>query len=342
MVTWKVLSTEDAQANWDRWILEFKDAHIKQSWAWAKLKSPAWQVLPTALLNGSTPMAMALVLLRRAPLGAATIAWINGGPIFRKGHAEHHDRDFLSKYLAGLKTHLARQGRAVLRMNLGIPTELETQLVLRQAGFARPLVPLDTGLTYVVDLGKSIEELRDNLERNWRNQLRQAEKINPEIIFGREQALLERYLPLHDNLIGRKRLQKERLKLAELQRMASELGENIIFMIVSGEGQDGCGGALWTFAGKASFALSSANAYGLSRHLPNFMYWRALCRLKEASLHEFDLTGIDPLRNWGVFNFKRGLKARPVELLGEWEWSSSPWARRAFNLALWLRQDGLP
>jgi hypothetical protein len=184
----------------------------------------------------------------------------------------------------------------------------------------------------------TLEELHARLERNWRNQLRLAEKTAPVITFGADRALLERYLPLHNDLVSRKKLTDQKLSLGELEAMTRELGPRIVFMVVSSEGRDGCGGALWRYEDKAYFALSSANDWGLKRHLPNFMYWRAIAYLKEAGAAEFDLTGIDPRANWGVFNFKRGLKARPVELMGEWEWSPSDWARRAFNLALWSAQ----
>lgn len=335
MVTWQSIPLHDAARNWDAWLSSFKDRHIKQTWAWNNLKKGSWQIVPTALFNGSAPMALGLCRLRRAPLGAATAVWLNGGPVFTKDRPRDMNLSYLGKYLDGLKEHFSRERRLVLRLNPGIRADVETQLVLRQAGFERPANPLDTGLTYVVDLTQSLEELHGRLERNWRNQLRCAEKAAPAIAFGRERALLERYLPLHNELVRRKKLDGQKLSLSDLEAMTRELGSGIVFMLVSSEGKDGCGGALWRFEDKAYFALSSADDFGLKRHLPNFMYWKAIEHLKEGGAKEFDLTGIDPKANWGVFNFKRGLKAQPVELMGEWEWSPSDWARRAFNLALW-------
>jgi lipid II:glycine glycyltransferase (peptidoglycan interpeptide bridge formation enzyme) len=219
--------------------------------------------------------------------------------------------------------------------------DVGVQLVLRQAGFERPLMPLGTGLTYIVDLEKSLPELRENLEKNWRHQLVTAEKAGPEFSIGRDRSLLERYLPLHNELCIRKGLPGQRLTLAALEEMVEKLGDQIIFIIVSAQGRDGCGGAVWTFGDRSCFALSSANDFGLKLHLPNAFFWRAISHAKEKGSRQLDLAGIDPKDNWGVFNFKRGLKAKPVESLGEWEWSASPWLRRAFNGALWLKQDSL-
>lgn len=218
---------------------------------------------------------------------------------------------------------------------------MEAQLLLRQEGFTRPIFALGTSLTYLVDLKKSLEQLRANLERNWRNQLNSAEKTAPVFIYGRDRALLERYLLIHNEMCELKGLPRQKLNLGQLQAMADQLGDHVVFFVGTAENQDGCGGALWRFGTKGYFAFSAANAWGRKRYLPNAMYWNAISHLKEAGLETFDVTGIDPKDGWGVYNFKRGLNAQPVEYLGEWDWAASPWTRRVFNLALWAFQDRL-
>lgn len=341
-VRFRVVPDEQAVKDWDAWLSAFKDRHIKQGWTWGRLKRSSWKALPTVLFNGPTPMAMSLVLLRQAPLGAGTLAWVNGGPAFQKPRPRAQDMAYLKDYLKGLQDHLKNYPRPVLRLSLQIPMDLEAQVVLRQAGFVRPLMPLTTSLTYVVDLTKSLDELRAGLERNWRHQLKQAEKAAPEIATGRERALLERYLPLNDALVEQKGLHAQKMRLEELEETARNLGENITFFIVSAKGRDGCGGALWTLGDKAWFALSAANEWGLKHNLPNAMFWHAISSSKSSGAASLDLAGVDPRNGWGVLNFKRGLNATLVETLGEWDWSPSDWTRRAFNLALWGLRDSLP
>lgn len=329
-------------AGWDAWLSRFSDASIKQTSAWARLKEGAWRPAAVAAMNGNAPLALALGLSRRAPLGAATVLWFNGGPVYRQpNRPEAMNLASLGKVLAEIKKAAEGLPRPVVRVNAYETSTVEAQLVMRQAGFLRPLVPLSTGLTYVVDLTKSLDELRENLERNWRNQLKQAEKSAPKFELGTDDALLARYAPLHEELRRRKKLKGQALTLSDLKRMRDILGALITFFMVSLDGKDACGGALWIHGKRGYFALSAANAVGLEHYLPNFMYWKAIEHLKAAGCEEFDLTGIDPRANWGVFNFKRGLNARPVEQLGEWEWSPSDWTRRAFNLALWLNRERL-
>lgn len=338
---WRVVPDEEAARLWDRWLADFLEPHIRQSHVWALHKKGGWQPLFTALFSGSVPTAMGLCLVKKAPLGAATVVWINGGPLFRKARPRGQDLAALEGYLKGLKEHVSTLPAAVLRLNAEIPMDVEAQLILRQAGFLRPLMPLGTGLTYVMDLGKSLEDIREDLERKWRNQLKRSDEAALKIDTGRDRALLERYLPLHNALCERKRLAALKLSPAQLEKMARDLGEHITFFVLSCEGRDGCGGALWTFGGTGWCAMSSADDWGLKRNLPNAMYWHMLKLLKESGAARFDLAGIDPRSNWGVYNFKRGLNLPPVEVLGEWEWSASDWRRRFFNAALWLRRDKL-
>jgi hypothetical protein len=341
MVTWRELTAEQADRDWDAWLGRFKDAHIRQTRAWARLKSRSWTPVHLAVLNGEAPVALALCLVRPVAKGLATVCWVNGGPVFEQDRPEGQNAAAFGKMLEAIKERFSKTRGAIVRLNLAHPNTVQEQLLLRQAGFVKPLHPLDTGLTYVVDLSRDLADLRAGLERNWRNQLRQAEEAKPEFSVGQDPKLLERYLVLHNALCERKGLRGQRLSLEDLRSMTRELGERIVFFVGAAEGRDGCGGALWRLGDKAWFGLSAANDWGLERNLPNAFYWRAIEHLKAAGARSFDLTGIDPKANWGVYNFKRGLKAPLVESVGEWEWSGSPWLRRAFNLGLWLRRDSL-
>ena len=51
------------------------------------------------------------------------------------------------------------------------------------------------------------------------------------------------------------------------------------------------------------------------------------------------LGGIDPVHNRGVYEFKRQTGAREVELLGQWDWASSPLVRWLGNQV--IRQKGV-
>ena len=52
---------------------------------------------------------------------------------------------------------------------------------------------------------------------------------------------------------------------------------------------------------------------------------------KSQGIEEIDLGGIDPQKNPGVYNFKKGTGATPIEYLGEWEWATKNVLRWATN-----------
>lgn len=340
-IRWDVLTSEAAARDWDGFVTSFDDRHIRQTLAWGRLKSGSWTPVHAAVLNGPTPLAAALILERRLPLGAGSLFWINGGPLYQKRHARGQDLSALHDLLENLKDHARSRGRAIIRLNFDVAMDLDAQLVVRAAGFSRPLSPLGTGLTYRADLTKPLEEIRAGFEKNWRNQLNRAEKAGALVEFGRTPELLRRYQPLHDALCVRKGLHGQRLSVGDLERMADILGDSIFFFIVSAAGADGCGGAVWVHGDRAWFALSAADEHGLRLNLPNAMFWEVMKRLKGMGVGMFDITGIDPAENPGVYNFKRGLGLPPVETLGEWQWATSPWLSRAFDAALYARRDSL-
>jgi lipid II:glycine glycyltransferase (peptidoglycan interpeptide bridge formation enzyme) len=48
----------------------------------------------------------------------------------------------------------------------------------------------------------------------------------------------------------------------------------------------------------------------------------------------YDLGGIDPIKNKGVYNFKRGTNAADVEYLGEWDLCKPALLRTTINLLI--------
>lgn len=343
---WQVLSLEEARRSWDHWLEGFEDCHVRQSLAWGEQKRGSWEPLYTALFEGKAPApsALALCLLRRAPLSAGILGWVNGGPVFQKKTRDPgQDLGALRAFLNGLTEHLTKTfPNPVLRINPGAPRRPALVLELSEAGFARAVKPLSTGWTYVLDLEPDAERLRDNLDRKWRNQLKTAEKTHPLFVVGRSRDILSRYQKLHEALCRRKNLPALRQSLESLLDMTEKLGERVVFLVGSVGNRDGAGLSLLLFGRKAWLFLSAADEWGQKHCLPNALYWRALSILKDSGVRCFDLSGVDPRDNWGVYHFKKGLNAEPMEWLGEWDWSPSPWLRRGFNMALWLVRDRLP
>lgn len=335
----RVIPDEDARRDWDAWLSVFADRGVRQSRAWAEHKRGSWKPIHTALFRGREPAALALVLERRAPLGLARAAWANAGPVYRRG-APEEDREALAALLRGLTS--LQSPRTALRVAPRAPWNEADVEVLAKSGFAPARSPLDSGLTSVLPLQGSLEDLRAGLDRKWRNQLKKAETFSPRFDFGRDRALLERYLRLHTELCLRKGLRAQRLSLPALEKAARDFGPALTFAVGGVDGRDGCGASWWVHAGKATLWLSAADAHGLSKNMPNALYWAIVSRLRAEGVESFDLSGLDPIHNPGVTHFKLGLGGGTLRTLGEWDWARAALTRCAFDLALGAWRGRMP
>ena len=54
-------------------------------------------------------------------------------------------------------------------------------------------------------------------------------------------------------------------------------------------------------------------------------------------VRRYDLHGVDPESNPGVYNFKKGTGVVPFEYVGEWEFATSRWMRSLANLLVRYR-----
>jgi lipid II:glycine glycyltransferase (peptidoglycan interpeptide bridge formation enzyme) len=330
----RAVDEREAAASWDAWLSGFEARGIRQSRAWGLHKVGGWTPARFALFEDGSPAAMALVLIRRAPLGAATLAWANAGPVFR-------DASALADFLKGLTAHFSAVPRSVVRVAPRVAAEPALAKALEDAGFTPARSPLDSGRTVVLDLRKSLEELRAGLDRKWRNQLKKAEAASPIFEFGSGQPLLERFLRLHAQTRERKKL-KDGVDLAALQGAARDFGPALTFAVGSAGGRDGCAIAWWNFRGRATLWLAAAGPEGMAACLPNAAYWAAIARLKSEGAESFDLSGIDAKLNPGVTHFKLGTGGAELVTPGEWDWSAHPLPRAAFNALLGAVRSRLP
>ncbi len=329
-----VVAEHEAASKWDGWLATFKDRAIRQSRAWGRHKTGGWTPLYTAFFVNGEPAAMALLLTRRAPLGAATLAWANAGPVFR-------DLPSLNSFLGGLTAHFRDVPRAVLRVAPRVASASALEAALRDAGFSPARSPLDSGRTVVVDLRRDVEVMRASLDKKWRNQLKKAEASSPFFEFGRSRDLLDRVLRLHDDTRRRKKL-KDEIDLPALERAVRDFGAALTFSIGSVGGEDGCAMSWWNFSGRATLWLSATNEHGMSLCLPNAAYWEAMVRLRDEGAESFDLSGIDAKLNPGVTHFKLGAGGTEVVTPGEWDWSAARLPKAAFNALLGVVRGRMP
>lgn len=327
MVNWN--RYEGTADGWDK-QLEALEGGFYQSYGWGEVRRVAgWQpVRLLAVSDGQVVAAASVLSQRRAGI---PVCWIPGGPV---GPAVHFD--------AGFRRALGRLlGSRILycRMSVLREAQPEERERLARAGWTRPTVTMSTGLTMLCSLAGEEPERLKRTSSNWRHNLKRS---------GHHGLRIERWdqpdpaelTALYREMEGLKSLPVQHSD-AELKAMLLELGERLVmFRCLDAEGKLLAVRAAGVFGETAWDLLAAAGASARKVYASHATLWALLDHCSRRGLVHYDLSGVDPIHNKGVYDFKQGTGARLVECLGEWEWASLPGMCRAFNWVLKRRAGG--
>jgi lipid II:glycine glycyltransferase (peptidoglycan interpeptide bridge formation enzyme) len=85
---------------------------------------------------------------------------------------------------------------------------------------------------------------------------------------------------------------------------------------------------------RACCVLSATSEAGRGLNSSYGVFWSLFQHCQRIGVKSLDLAGIDPIRNHGVYRFKRATGAAPIEYLGEWDWATHPRMRWFGNWAI--------
>jgi hypothetical protein len=307
-------SSFDGAANdWDD-ALASLGGDIYQSHAWGEYRgATGWRVLRAISTDeGHDIVAMAQILVRRR-LGA-TIIWIPGAAA---GDCR--------RWAVSLPRFLRRRLGSATYCRVNILSERlpNVENTLTAGGWSRPGVRLGTGLSLELDLRPSMQERLKLASVNWRHNLRRSGKYGLTIEpwpqpDARQMAAIYRGMEDYKGL-GQQHSE------ADLQAMIDNLGERLlVFRCLDSEGDLLAFRAAAVFGGRGWDLLASATGPARKVYASHAVLWALLEACQKQGAHTYDLGGVDPLSNKGVFDFKRGTGARTIEYMGEWEWASVP------------------
>ena len=330
MFTWKLLTDEAASRIWDKNLKRFADCSPFQSYAFGEYQRYlGWQPCHWAATNeeGETT-AMCLGLVRRYPLGFG-IVWCPGGPV---GDVQSWDEGLRDTILqtSGLK-------RLYLRFRCDQERHVADALFLDHRGWSRSISPMTSSFSMELDLALGEDELFNRLHRPWRRNLRLARQndlkielcTNPDI---------DELSRVFAEMEARKHLPRQ-FSPEKLDNLFKHAASNLIFYRC----EDASGnlicfrGALVT-GSRACDYLAATTEKGRELRASYAVLWQMLRQCGEKGVMTYDLGGIDPWANPGVYTFKKNTGAREVESLGEWDWATSSALRFFGNWAIGRRQ----
>lgn len=326
MIRWEAFSDERARAEWDAALTRFDDGSPFQSYAWGEYRRGlGWQPYRWAAFNERDEIvAMLQAYLRRHRFGIGML-WSEGGPV---GDLTACDETLqtIIRQSVGLR-------RVYFRFRCDRTRTIHDVLRLKKQGWTLPWEALNTSYTAVLELNANEEELLAGAARNWRGNLRRAEKG--------ELATREWLNPAAEDIHAAFRSLEKAKGLAEqhsreeIEQLLANTGHQLA-LYRSDDPNGGLmslGGAL-VFGRRANLWFFATTEQGRKSRASYAVFWALVQHCKRIGVTEYDMGGIDPVNNEGVYRFKKDSGAAPVELLGEWDWATQPWLRWFGNWAI--------
>lgn len=195
----------------------------------------------------------------------------------------------------------------------------EDAAILTAAGMRKARSALNSGLSMLYDLSE--DEERPQATKNWRHNLRRSGKHNLTVRMW-ERPDVGAMLSVYERMELLKNIGTQYSR-EELTEIFDTLGEKIVLYRC-----DNANGELLGFrgcaivGGKGWDLLAAVTAEG-RRVYASYALFDALVRhCRSSGVVHYDMGGVDPIGNPGVYDFKKGTGAVLQEYLGEWDWAT--------------------
>jgi lipid II:glycine glycyltransferase (peptidoglycan interpeptide bridge formation enzyme) len=249
------------------------------------------------------------------------IAYVSGGPLVRAtNHGVAGSR--LATVLDALVREYVDRRRLVLRVAPAIGDAAwngEQERRFLAAGFSASKHVRGYS-TVIVDIARPLGEVRASFHKKWRYHLGRAEKAGIAVVQGTDPAFFEDFRPLFDEVVTRKSfaVDLDAGFYAELQSAVPD-GERLHLAIASIDDQPVAGVAASFLGDTAVYLLGASNQPGREANASYLLQWKTIEAAAARDLAWYDLGGIDPGGNPGVYRFKARMGGAELSAPGPYE-----------------------
>jgi hypothetical protein len=309
------------RSGWEELLSRFDDATIYQAWSYGVARWGEGRLNHLVLKTAEGAVGIAQVIVMSIPLIGGGVAYVPWGPLWRK-KGEATGTDNFKEMVARLRTEYAVKRGLLLRVAPNIPREASGrfEMILGEEGYARTPVP--GYRTLVLDLTQHVDAIRKSLDQKWRNQLNRSERNGLSVLEGTGVELYERFAGVYREMIDRKRFHSSvdidlfaevQRNLPENQKMRIFICEHLGVPVAA---------AIGTCIGDTGIYLFGATSNDGNELKGSYLLqWQMIGWMKEQGCRLYDLGGIDPDGNPGVYHFKRGISDREVFHVGQYKLS---------------------
>lgn len=347
------LSTSLRLLGRDRWTVEagrFADRSYRQHWQFnvdcaARLGASTEHV---AIECEGRLLGLSGVRCKRVPFLGTGVAYVNGGPLTQLDGLSSPAA--LSACLQALVSEYALRRGMLLRIAppLGDPAwnESITEVFLQSGFRAANHAVARRYRTLVVDIRDPLPSIRARLAQKWRNCLNRAERNGLELRCSDDDALFATFVDLYGELIERKRFTVD-LDAGFYRRVQQQAapGERLHLAIALFDGRPAAGIVASLTGRTAVYLLGAANAVGMQQKAAYLLQWHVIEQARVRGCRWYDLGGIDPEENPGVYHFKQGLGGIEITAPGPFEFRPGGLRSRLVSAAerayRWFRKRNL-
>ena len=315
-------------ASVDAWRAEsarFDDFSYRALWEYADALAGLYGARSDRLLirEGGAVIGMAEVRVRTLPLGAGGVAYLSGGPVVReRGVADDEALRRFGVAVDALINEYVRRRKLTLRVLCPLGSA-EWNAALHGALAARGCAPAEGVRGYrtiAIDTARTLDDIGASFNKTWRKYLRRAERDGVTTRRDQSDDAFTHAVGLHDALRDRKgfgvsldgafyrALQRELPPEHRMTVILAELDGQVVGMnLVSPLGD--------TLAG----IIGATTREGAEKNAAYLLEWDAVKMAVELGLKRYDLGGIDPEENPGVYTFKKGTHGDDLTAAGPLE-----------------------
>jgi lipid II:glycine glycyltransferase (peptidoglycan interpeptide bridge formation enzyme) len=330
MANWQLLTDEEARSVWDEALLRFDDYTPFQTYAWGEYRRAlGWEPCRWAAFDESGQIvALMLGLLRRYPFKFGLV-WSEGGPVGDLSLCDESLHETI-KATTGL-THI------YCRFRCDRERRTADALQLSAKGWNRAWFNLTSSYSMTLNLQGEEKQLLAACDQNWRRNLRRANEsklavrqwLDPDV---------DEVLAVYTSMQSLKGLEEQHSR-EEVEHLLKHFRQRLVLYRCDDEQGELTSLLGWVIVGNRAWALFWATSEpGRKLHASYAIFWAVVQHCRRIEVECCDLAGIDPVKNHGVYRFKKATGAVAVEYLGEWDWASSAWMRWLGNWAISRRE----
>lgn len=315
---WQVDVDRAGPAEWSAMLDLFDDANIYQTWSYGAVRWGRKNLSHLVLKRRGEVLGMAQLRIVRPTRFNFGMAYLRWGPLCHRRGRDLNGEVVLCMAQALHDEYSCKRGLLLQVLpNAFVGTSRATLVQSAFSKFRRePGMSANAYRTFILDLTRPLEELRRKLDKKWRNQLTRSEKNGLKVVAGTGMDEYRHFCLMYKQMQVRKAFEST-VDIEEFARIQEDLPETqrMQVMICEKEGVPVAGIVSSMMGDSAIFLFGAISDEGLNSKGAYLLQWSLIRQLKEHGAKWYDLGGIDPERNPGVYHFKSGLSGIDVSQL---------------------------